>query len=113
MRSAAACAVAAALGALRACAAQQSPPQPQLQPGSGLYPPGADGSELCSYSYAPQDGGAALTWRLNRGAGAHSLGLVQPRGFHRVDVGAGEKATSFFFQVRAARRAPRAPAFGE
>lgn len=110
MPPAAAFAVAAALAALMsACAAQQSPLPPLLQPGSGLYAPGGDASELCSYSYAPADGSAPLTWRLNRGAGAHSLGLLAPKGFHRVDVGAGEKATSFFFQVRFTRAALRMP----
>lgn len=79
--------------------ASASPP-PLLAPGAGLYTPSSDASELCSYVHAPADGSAPLTWRLNRGGGTHGLGLVAPKGFYRVDVGAGEKATSFFFQVR-------------
>jgi hypothetical protein len=76
-----------------------TPPLPLLAPGAGLYTPSSDASELCSYVHAPADGSAPLTWRLNRGGGAHGLGLVAPKGFYRVDVGAGEKATSFFYQV--------------
>ncbi len=127
-RSGAAPRLAAALLALLACAAVSAAADapdarntvaaslaaaaaPAFAPGTGRLEQAAalslEESGMCTYKWQPPSHDAntsatqPLTWVLNRGAGAHARGLVASAGFHRVDVGHGEAATSFFFQARA------------
>jgi hypothetical protein len=111
----------ALLCALSATAAADAPPSSssssssdaaaaealRLPPGTGRFvleaPVALEDSGLCTYTYQPLSppDAAPLVWRLNRGGGPHARGLNANAGAHRVDVGAGEDATSFYFQARA------------